>query len=176
MNYTVSSRGFTLIELLVVIAIIGILSAIVLVAIGNARAAGADASIKSNLRTIAIQAEKYYLDNGFSYGVQGTSTSDALMTVALCSTVSGGMWGNPTIRQAVRVAEAQGGVPATAGILGNQGINSVCGSGPNYWAIAVIMKANQTKVWCVDSFGRAKMANLSAIGNAGTEFNGCTFN
>src|SRR3989344_8957238 len=67
--YTGVPKGFTLIELLVVIAIIGILSSIVLLAIGNARSTGSDASIKANLSTIRSQAELYALMNGNSYGV-----------------------------------------------------------------------------------------------------------
>ncbi|WKZ25125.1 MAG: FISUMP domain-containing protein [Patescibacteria group bacterium] len=56
-------KGFTLIELLVVIAIIGILSTLVVVALGNSRTSARDAKRLNDLKAMANALELYYANN-----------------------------------------------------------------------------------------------------------------
>jgi prepilin-type N-terminal cleavage/methylation domain-containing protein len=57
-------RGFTMIELLVVIAIIGLLSAVVLTALDEARKRARDATRLSDLRQMQTALALYYNENG----------------------------------------------------------------------------------------------------------------
>ena len=67
--------GFTLIELLVVIIIIGILAAIAIPVFLNQRKKAVDASMKSDVRTIANEEETYYTDAQIYYVVAASTGS-----------------------------------------------------------------------------------------------------
>jgi type II secretion system protein G len=79
-NIQSPSRGFTLLELLVVIAIIGTLTAVVLVALSDARESGRDSARKSQVQEILKALELVYTDTGLypsaaSGGVPLTNTT-----------------------------------------------------------------------------------------------------
>ena len=64
-----SKKAFTLIELLVVIAIIGLLAAMAMVSLGNARLKARDARRVSDVRQMQIALEMYNLDQNTYPGV-----------------------------------------------------------------------------------------------------------
>ncbi len=72
------NKSFTLIELLVVVTIIGLLSTIVWVSIGNARAKARDASIQSYMHQLRNAAEMSYINNNESYSQVCDEINDTL--------------------------------------------------------------------------------------------------
>ena len=100
-------RGFTLIELLVVIAIIGLLASVVLASLNTARSRGGDASIKSNMASIQVQAQIFY--DGANPNAYSTSGAENGTTVASCNE---GIFTDPNILQAMTAIDAANGTIA----------------------------------------------------------------
>jgi prepilin-type N-terminal cleavage/methylation domain-containing protein len=133
-------RGFTLIELLVVIAIIGILAAVVLASLNDARDGGQDASIKQSIGNARSQAELVYNQENFSY--TGVCAAPAI-TQLLNAAANNRAETSDTIITAI----------ATAGQ-----VNTVtCHSNDAGYAIAAPLNIpapdGTEQHWCVDSTG-----------------------
>ena len=85
-------EGFTLIELLVVMIIIGILAAIAIPVFLSQKSKGYDASVKSDLRTIANELESYNTDgNGYptAQGATGAGVASPIIGTNTVRTSSG---------------------------------------------------------------------------------------
>lgn len=77
-------KAFTLIELLVVIAIIGILAALVIVSLGNAKSKASDTTRKTNARNIDTALAQSYLEKQSAYPVENVAEGIDIGTKTAC--------------------------------------------------------------------------------------------
>jgi prepilin-type N-terminal cleavage/methylation domain-containing protein len=160
MKKTMLTRGFTLIELLVVIAIIGILAAVVIGSLNDARSGGQDASIKQSVANIRSQAELYYNANGYAYYVGAADNVCFEPQVAAL------------LDAAVDVVNGTAYVAANHGVDANVALNTLTGSAAGreaacrseetrYVAVAPLASVNQ--FWCVDSTGSSMQVAAAPV-------------
>jgi type IV pilus assembly protein PilA len=147
-----NKSGFTLIELLVVIAIIGILAAVVLASLNDARKSGSDASVKQSLGNARSQAEIVYNKNSaFSYA--GVCTDAQVVKLVNAAHKASGAVGTATF--ALGTAQTAATNP------------SVCHSNATAWVISAPTATSNTVYWCVDSTGKVGTTTTAIAATTG---------
>ncbi len=161
--------GFTLIELLVVIAIIGILSAVVMAALGSAKAKSNDSAISSIMSSMRAQAALYYSATG-NFGTVAAGTSAAQCTAGSGATNMYLSSATPNLANLLAdLARKNGATLGTAGAAGTKNIIcSTTGSPASAWAVVASTSSSTTVNWCVDSTGASKSVTGTDLINTTT--------
>jgi prepilin-type N-terminal cleavage/methylation domain-containing protein len=155
-----SKKGFTLIELLVVMSVIGLLSSVVLAALGSAKARGRDSSIRTNLISMRNQMEVDTTRSG-EYGAN-TNYANAAGTNASCG--FGNFHSAGMQRLKTNLASY-----LTSGSNFVCSVNVVSDTQPaTRWAVAAILPSG-SGLACVDFGGELKVySGVSSVGAIAT--------
>lgn len=135
-----NNKGFTLIEMLVVIAMIGILSAVVLTALGPSRQKAQDARIISDVNQARAIAEGYYNPTDGTYNTVGIGNDTAFLNSVKDANNNYGGTKNCNSQALCMVATSNGSAFA---IYGELNIGQ-----PNTW-------------FCSDSAGKTEQATIT---------------
>ena len=76
------------------------------------------------------------------------------------------MWNDPTIKQAIVSASNNSGISATGAVCVWGPAGSAAKSA-SYWLVAIPLKSDITKAWCVDSTGKAQQSTWASIDSVG---------
>jgi len=148
-------RGFTLIELLVVIAIIGILAAVVIGSLNDARSGGQDASVQQSVANIRSQAELIYNSDNYTYDNVCADQAVIDLLSAATRVVNGT---TPFVPGSGAAANNLTGAASTR-------VAKCFDSNTVYAAAAPL--ASEATFWCVDSTGASR--EVTAFGDGVTE-------
>ena len=152
-----NKSGFTLIELLVVIAIIGILAAVVLASLNDARKSGSSASVQESLGNAKSQAEIVYNTNQV-YSYDGVCTDPKVQTLVNAAAKAG-------------VDADKTGTFETGGTYSTDAAwnVAVCRSQSNAWVVEAPLAEStsaSSTMWCVDSTGFSGRTTNLVTGSA----------
>lgn len=147
---TTLQRGFTLIELLVVIAIIGILAAVVIGSLNDARSSGQDAAIQNSMSNLRSQAEIIYNRNGdFSYAAVCTDPT----TANILDSVASGSGAATTVSDVLTTPSSPTVVACHVNAAGTE------------YAVSAPMTTSGD-YWCVDSSGNSGRSSTALAASA----------